>query len=90
MQKEGKTYVEVGSMQLLPVHMWMLRTHLLSTLCITYLQVWVTIIMATLLFLWHDEFHIIAAAAFQSAMFSIPDATKIVESLVLTVCGKVD
>jgi hypothetical protein len=90
MQKLGKNYVEVGSMQLLPVDLRMLRTHLLSTPCVTNLQVWVIIIMATLLFLRHDEFHIIAAAAFQSAMFSIPDATKIVESLVLTVCGKAD
>jgi hypothetical protein len=90
MQKEGKNYVEIGSMQLLPVDLRMLRTHLLSTPSHTNLQVWVTIIVATVLFLRHDEFHIIAEAEFQSAMFSIPDATKIVESLVLTVCGKVD
>jgi hypothetical protein len=88
--ERGKNYVEVGSMQLLPVDLRMLRTHVMSIPCITNLQVWVTMIMATLLFLWHDKFHILAAAAFQSAMFSIPDATKIVESLVLTVCGKVD
>ena len=90
MLKEGKSYVEVGSMQLLPVDLRMLRTHLLSTPSVTNLQTWVTIIVATLLLLRHDEFHTIAEAEFQSAMFSIPDATKIVESLVLQVCGKVD
>jgi hypothetical protein len=90
MQKEWKNYVEVGSMQLLPVDLRMLRTNLLSTPCVTNIQIWVTIIVATLLLLRHDEYHTIAGAEFQSAMFSIPDATKIVESLVLQVCGKVD
>jgi hypothetical protein len=91
MQKEGGNYLEVGSMQLLPVDLWMLWTHLVSMPSVTDLQIWVTIIVATLLLLPQDEFYTIAGAEFQSAMFSIPDATKIVESLVLqVVCGKVD
>jgi hypothetical protein len=67
MQKEGKNYLEVGSMQLLPVDLRMLRMHLLSMPSVTDLQIWVTIIVATLLLLRHDEYHTIAGAEFQSA-----------------------
>jgi hypothetical protein len=88
--ERGEKYVEVGNMQLLPVNLWMLQMPLLSMPSVTNLQILVTIIVATLLLLRHDEFHTIAGAEFQSAMFSIPDATKIVESLVLQVCGKAD
>jgi hypothetical protein len=62
-------------------------THQLSAPSVTNLQMWVTIIVATLLLL---QFHTIAGAEFQLAMFSLPNVTKIVESLVLQVCGKVD
>ena len=61
MIKEGKLngYKETGSMQLLPSDLRDLRTHLLSTPTVHNIQMWITIIVATMLFLRHDEFHTI-------------------------------
>jgi hypothetical protein len=83
-------YIETGSMQLLPVDLRMLRTHLFSAPSITNLQTWVTIIFATLLLLRHDEFHSIHGEDFKPDLFSLPKATMTINSLVLQVFGKVD
>ena len=50
-------YKERGSMQLLPVDLRSLRTHLLSVPCLPNIRTWCTIIFATMLFLRYDEFH---------------------------------
>jgi hypothetical protein len=63
--ERGENYVEVGSMPLLQVDLQMLQTHLLSTPSVTNLQICLTIIVAPLLLLWHDEFQTIAGAEFQ-------------------------
>jgi hypothetical protein len=81
--KDDHDYKELGSMQLLPVDLRMLRSYLLGTPNILNLQTWVIIIFSSLLFLRYDEFHDITGENFQPELFSLPKATKTINSLVL-------
>jgi hypothetical protein len=81
-------YEEKGSAQLRPSDLRLLCDHLLSTKSIVGLQTWVIIIVATILFLRHDEFHEIEMEHFKSDLFQVlPDR---VNSLALAVFGKSD
>jgi hypothetical protein len=88
LRKKDIAYEEKGSSQLLPSDLRLLCQHLLSTQSIVGLQTWVIIIVATILFLRHDEFHDIEMEHFKDDLFQIlPDR---VNSLALAVFGKCD
>jgi hypothetical protein len=92
MVKDAKLegYKEQGSMQLLPVDLRSLRTHLLSVPCLPNLRTWCTIIFATMLFLRYDEFHEVKGEHFLPELFSIPGLMQTIEHLAVHVFGKVD
>jgi hypothetical protein len=88
LRKADIAYEERGSTQLLPCDLRLLCQHLLSTQSIVDLQTWVIIIVATILFLRHDEFHDIEMKHFKDELFQIlPDR---INSLALSVYGKSD
>lgn len=86
--KDDIAYEEKGSIQLLPSDLRLLGRRLLSTKSIVDLQTWVIIIVATLLFLRHDEFHDIELKQFLPNLFEIFEDR--VSALALKVFGKSD
>ncbi len=88
LKKDDADYREEGVAQLLPCDVRDLRNNLLSCQSIGNLQTWTIIIVSTLLFLRHDEFHNVTVEAFDSSLFCIrPDR---LVSLAVRIKGKCD
>jgi hypothetical protein len=83
---DEEAYEEQGCSQLLPSDVPWLRTYYVGQNTIVCLQYWCIIVVAILLALRHDEFHLINHTSFIPVLFEI--TIEQVDCLVLRIMGK--
>jgi hypothetical protein len=88
LQNAGSTYEAKGCSQLLPIELRGLQRKLTCTQSIVDLQTWTIIILATALFLRHDEFHKIKVDNFVLSLFMV--LKNKIQALAVKVKGKKD
>jgi hypothetical protein len=85
---DEEAYEEQGCSQLLPSDVPWLRTYYVGQNTIVCLQYWCILVVAILLALQHDEFHLINHTSFIPVLFEI--TREQIDCLVLRIMGKTD